>query len=288
MALQVIGLVTAMILFPLALFDHTVVAQDRSMVGTWTWAFAPSGEPRENGTVTFKADGTMTWSGGSHGRWELFGRTVTLRWLDKDSIDTMTLSNDATTLEGRNKDGWRVRGTRPSIAGTWTWAFAPSGEPRENGTVTFKPDGTMTWSGGSQGTWERSGRTVTLRWLDKDSVDTMTVSGDERTLEGTNRDGWRVRGTRQIPRADSVVGTWTWAFSESAGGDVRTRGSVTFNSDGTVEWTGGSKGTWKQEGRIVTLTWQDKDSVDTMTLQDDAKKMVGRNAKNWKVEGTKR
>src|SRR2546427_10191998 len=95
-----------------------------------------------------------------------------------------------------------------SIVGTWTWAFAPSGEPRENGTVTFKPDGTMTWSGGSQGTWERSGRTVTLRWLDKDSVDTMMASGDERTLEGTNKDGWRVRGTRQIPRADSVVGTW--------------------------------------------------------------------------------
>ncbi len=34
-----------------------------SIVGTWTWAFAQSGEPQENGKIIFEADGTMSWNG---------------------------------------------------------------------------------------------------------------------------------------------------------------------------------------------------------------------------------
>jgi len=86
--------------------------QFNSIVGTWTWAFAQSGEPQENGKITFSADGTMMWNGdNSKGKWEQNGRSITLRW-DKGSVDILTLSNDGRTLDGTNKDGWRVKGTR--------------------------------------------------------------------------------------------------------------------------------------------------------------------------------
>ena len=83
-----------------------------SVVGSWTWAFAKTGEPQEHGSVTFNADGTMSWSGGSHGKWTQSGSTVTLKWEDKSYTDTMTLSKDGKTMEGTNDDKWKVKGTR--------------------------------------------------------------------------------------------------------------------------------------------------------------------------------
>jgi hypothetical protein len=83
-----------------------------------------------------------------------------------------------------------------SVVGAWTWAFAEKGDPQTNGSVTFDSDGTMTWSGGSSGTWTQSGRTISLQWKGKDFKDTMTLSEDGKTMAGTNNAGWQVQGTR--------------------------------------------------------------------------------------------
>ena len=88
------------------------------------------------------------------------------------------------------------------IAGSWTWEFAPVGQPLgAGGTVTFKDDHTMTWSGGDSGTWSQSGNQITLVWTSKHPVshDFMTLSADGRTMTGTNdaTPQSNVRGTRQ-------------------------------------------------------------------------------------------
>jgi hypothetical protein len=89
----------------------------KSVAGTWTWSYAERGKTLEkHGSVTFVKtghdNGTMKWSGGSHGIWTQSGQSVRLEWQDKDSIDTMTLSADGHNLSGSNKQGWVVEGTR--------------------------------------------------------------------------------------------------------------------------------------------------------------------------------
>ena len=85
---------------------------ETSVVGTWKWAYAEKGDPEEHGTVTFNADGTMDWSGDSHGTWTQSGVTVELQW-DKKIKDTMTLIEGGKKLKGTNTKGWTVIGTRP-------------------------------------------------------------------------------------------------------------------------------------------------------------------------------
>jgi len=84
-----------------------------------------------------------------------------------------------------------------AVVGNWSWAFAPPGQtPAGNGSVEFKPDGHMCWSGGSHGRWTCSGASVSLQWEDNPSSDTMSLSADGRAMAGTNDKGWNVKGTR--------------------------------------------------------------------------------------------
>lgn len=84
-----------------------------AVVGNWGWAFAPPGQaPASNGSVEFKPDGHMSWSGGSHGRWTCSGASVSLQWEDNPSTDTMSLSTDGRAMTGTNDKGWSVKGTR--------------------------------------------------------------------------------------------------------------------------------------------------------------------------------
>ncbi len=82
------------------------------------------------------------------------------------------------------------------VVGTWDWAFAKSGEPQKNGTVSLKEDGTMAWSGGNAGTWSRTGKVIRLSWGNSSTVDVLDLSVDGRTMEGVNDTGVRIRATR--------------------------------------------------------------------------------------------
>ncbi len=83
------------------------------------------------------------------------------------------------------------------VVGTWTWAYAQSGRPQEHGAVTFTADGKMNWTGGSHGTWTRTGNVVSLHWSDKPRSDNMVLSADGKRLTGSNDQGWPVQGERQ-------------------------------------------------------------------------------------------
>ena len=96
------------------------------------------------------------------------------------------------------KPGTVSAGGGDPVLGGWVWAFAPPGQPLvDHGAVTFNPDGTIKWSGGSQGSWRKSGNTYTLKWADKEAEDIVNMSDDGKSLTGTNNAGWSIRGTRQ-------------------------------------------------------------------------------------------
>jgi hypothetical protein len=112
----------------------------------------------------------------------------------------------------------------------------------------------------------------------------------QRRLKNLKCDEVLAREQSSSENGLSVVGTWTWAFAEK--GDPEKHGTVTFNADptdsdkGTMDWSGGSHGTWTQSGVTVELHW-DKKITDTMTLIEGGKKLKGTNTKGWTVIGTR-
>jgi hypothetical protein len=87
----------------------------RAVVGSWTWLFAPPGQPPvSHGTppqvTTFGADGRFSSTDGNGGIWQIAGHTIVMRW--PNSVDTLTLSADGLTMRGTNNANWNVMGTR--------------------------------------------------------------------------------------------------------------------------------------------------------------------------------
>jgi hypothetical protein len=82
---------------------------------------------------------------------------------------------------------------------TWTWAVGAPGQSLEvHGAVTLWANGRAKWSGdGREGMWSRAGDRVVINWPQNNSVDTLTLSSDERVMTGANKDGWNIRATRQ-------------------------------------------------------------------------------------------
>lgn len=115
-------------------------------------------------------------------------QTPGLTWED---IYVIELRRCASDLE-RSAE---IRSCEQIIVGDWNWAFGPPGTaPQANGSVSFKPDHSMSWSGdGRKGTWSCGAQSVGLTWTE--STDTMTLRSESR-MEGSNDSDWRVVGTR--------------------------------------------------------------------------------------------
>lgn len=178
-----------------------------------------------------------------------------------------------------------------SIVGTWDWSFSnnPNSAVRPYGTVEFRSDHTLHWSGGSDGTWEGPYPLgVLLRW-DKGDIDMFELSSDQGSLTGKNVKGWVVEGRKYGSRA-SLFGDWAWSFGP--GGNVRSDGKVTLNTDMTMQWsTDKGKGSW--EGPIkdaVMIRWTSgpsNGSVDMLALKDGGNTLSGKNKDGIKVRGEK-
>lgn len=87
--------------------------------------------------------------------------------------------------------------TRDPIVGKWTWF--------DGKTVTINPDGTLEHEAGNRGTWniqDRPRRVYTLRWLQGNFVDTVTVSEDGQNLSGPNQGGTAV-SARKLPETSA-------------------------------------------------------------------------------------
>jgi len=175
-----------------------------AIVGNWNWV---GGQ-----TLQIYSDGSLrVYHGGSQinqGRWvNLSGRQYRLTHNSGGYIDTVTLSPDGNILDGKNNSGTQLHGTRqaraavnppaaiaPSIAGTWTWVSGQTLIVAANNTFeVFYGSGKI-----NEGRWESlGGQRYRLTHRNGGWVDTITLSGDGRALEGTNNRGSRVQGSRR-------------------------------------------------------------------------------------------
>ena len=169
-----------------------------------------------------------------------------------------------------------------SAAGTYTWYWASPGQSLgEHGTVELRGDGTASWSGGKNGKWTQTGSRIIIDW--GGGRDTLSVNGT--SLSGSNEVGWTVQGRRPGGGVsnEAVLGSWRWHWA--APGEAMTEhGVLTFNGDGTMNWSGGKSGRWSRASRTqYRLDWNDGGS-DSMNLVD-GNLMQGSNQAGWRVEG---
>lgn len=151
------------------------------------------------------------------------------------------------------------------IVGCWNWL--------NNVPVVIKADGTAI-GGPFTARWRRanpSGRTYTLTW--PEAVDSMTLSGDGRTLQGGNQYGISTTATRLTPGL-GAVGMWSWHG-----------GAIVIQADGSFI-AGPFRGSWRTTGgNTFALTWPNP--VDTLTMSSDRQRLSGSNQFGIKSSGTR-
>jgi hypothetical protein len=127
-------------------------------------------------------------------------------------LDSLTLSEDGNSLNGKNQVGVIVTASRKSsemmsipstneIIGTWSWF---TGE-----TLGIKSDGTFS-SEKNKGTWElinRSYRLYALHWDLGGYSDSLTLSEDGNSLNGKNQFGVIVTASRKSSEMMSIPST---------------------------------------------------------------------------------
>ena len=284
--------------------------------GAWLWS--------SGGYLTFHPDGTLVTTTNLSGTWKWSDEgkhSLAISWQDGHS-DQLTMSSGGDLLQGTNSDGAQVSGERvpaekahPSPAaatpaapiaasartatatppasiavgpvGTWSWFFGPD--------LTFTADGAVTgavrpahWS------WtDPAKRALKIEWgSDDPNVDTLTLSADGNTLEGSNDDDMAVSGHRLNPAAaptadapsdlaptgtGSPVGKWRW-FKGNPLIFRQDNYVVSSGRLGRWDWTDESK-------RELKVQWARSTTVDHLTLSADGTHLDGMDTTGTKVSG---
>jgi hypothetical protein len=144
------------------------------------------------------------------GRWEPLGSaTYRLTWRENGSVDTLRLSADGKSMDGSNSAGTSIHvtcqvGTQPppptnacTPVGTWNWLGGL--------TVVIHPDGSqegiLNGNRMYTGRWESLGSaTYRLTWRENGSVDTLRLSTDGKSMDGSNKAGTSIHVTCQVGR----------------------------------------------------------------------------------------
>jgi len=181
-------------------------------VGTWDWVDGQSLVVASTGRFDlYRSDRTLI----SQGRWEVLEsatRRYRLVHARGGYVDTVTLAADGWELTGSSNTGYRLEGRRrtdPSglavggtasleqlVAGTWDFADGRSVVVKEGGALDVYSGSRRT----DEGRWEvfdAASRRFRFGYRLATSTDTLVLSADGRTLEGTNTRGARVSGRRR-------------------------------------------------------------------------------------------
>jgi len=112
----------------------------------------------------------------------------------------------------------------------------------------------------------------------------FVIAGGTGGSGGVVNPGTRPTGkTTPKPAAStSAVGTWQWEYVDND--VIQPQGAMTFSADGKVVGTQGQSGTWKQQGRSVTITWTGG-RVDEMRVTSDGSTMLGHDDKGVTIRG---
>ena len=166
-----------------------------SIVGSWEWAAGQTLRVREDGAViVYKGDRQI-----NSGKWEKQpDGSFRFTYQQGGFVDTLHLSDDGESVFGKNNQGRDLRATRSllyaaSIVGTWSWSAGQ--------TIKVYPDGKLSvYKGDRQtnsGHWELQ-PDDSIRFIHAlgGYVDTVRLSADGQVIEGKNKQGDRVRGTR--------------------------------------------------------------------------------------------
>jgi hypothetical protein len=151
------------------------------VVGCWHWF--------NNVQVAINSDGTMT-AGPFTAHWRLANaaqHVYHFTW--PEAVDSVVLSPDGRTIAGGNQYGTLMNAARltpgSDLAGSWRWY---------NGViVNISPNGTFT-AGTTGGRWQRTAAGYALTW--PPPVDTVTLSNDQRRVNGSNQYGFHISGTK--------------------------------------------------------------------------------------------
>jgi RNA polymerase subunit RPABC4/transcription elongation factor Spt4 len=200
-----------------------VAAQQKNIctpVGTWNWMGGLMVVIHPDGSQ----EGFLNSNRAYTGRWEsLAGSTYRLTWRENGSVDTLRLSPDGKSMDGSNSSGTSIHvtcqaGLQPqptgnvcTPAGTWNWMGGL--------TVVIHPDGSqeglVNGNRSYTGRWESlGGGTYRLTWRENGSVDTLRLSPDGKSMDGSNSSGTSIHvscqaGPQPQPTGNSgLSGVW--------------------------------------------------------------------------------
>jgi len=170
-----------------------------------TWRFQDGGfvelDP-QGGAVGFDRNRKET----NRGRWTCLrgtGTSIEISWKIGGWKDTLRLSADSQRLEGRNQVNTPLRGERHSsltaclaVAGVWRWFLGGTVHIDANGNaIGFDQNGKEN----NRGKWlclASKPVRIEITWSKGGWVDTLTLSPDQRRIEGQNQAKTRVWGER--------------------------------------------------------------------------------------------
>ena len=174
-----------------------------SPLGTWHWFVGRDETFHPDGTVTYPQN-YATW------KWvDQSKRTLVVEWKTLPFVDKLTLSKDGQQLEGENNAPAKYT---PNTV-TAQRVISPLGVWRMNkgANVTFRENHAAAFDDEDAGFWywlDESKRQLRVEWSTIPFVDTLTLSEDGNTLQGTNHKadiitGHRLAGPLPVPPVET-------------------------------------------------------------------------------------
>ncbi|MBI2375990.1 MAG: hypothetical protein HYV07_18495 [Deltaproteobacteria bacterium] len=204
--------------------------KELAAAGTWDWF--------NNIVVTLRPDGTAEGTNNEKGKWQPNGKKGIIVTWNAGWVDTLAISDDRNSLDGRNKEGTNVTGRRKidAIVGEYDW--------HTGSTIKVEADFSVRGSKGESGFWsvvDASKRAYAIGWK-SGQVAHVSLNADGSLLEG-------VFGRRKSAIDNSlVIGTFQ-------GTHPHWSDTVIISADGTYKRGTGDPGKWTFDGKRLVLNW---------------------------------
>ena len=185
---------------------------------------------------------------------------------DSDRSGPVTLPTQPRTQPPASSPGYSSYSSPDPILGCWHWF--------NNVQVAINSDGSMI-AGPFTAHWQLAdaGRRV-YHFTWPPAVDTVTLSGDGRTLSGGNQYGVPMTAAR-LSFGPEIAGSWRWYNGVM----------VSIRPDGTFT-AATISGRWQMTTPgAYALTWPNP--VDTVTMSADHRRVSGSNQYGFHISGTK-